>query len=249
MYELQGRVAIVTGGSRGIGRAIVLKLAQAGAKVVINYQGNEAAAQETLDSLKELGGEGSIYRADVSSSAEVEEMMKTVLTNYGQLDILINNAGITRDNLLMRLKDEDWQQVINTNLTGVFNCCRAACRPMIKKRSGRIVNISSVVGLEGNAGQVNYAAAKAGIIGLSKSLAKELASRAIMVNAVAPGFIQTEMTEQITEAAKKQLAESIPLGHLGNPDDVANMVLFLVSDAAQYITGQVIAVDGGMTMQ
>lgn len=249
MNELQGRVALVTGGSRGIGRAIVLKLAQAGAKIVINYQGNEAAAQETLDMIKAEGAEGSIYRADVSSSSEVEEMIKTVLTKYGQLDILVNNAGITRDNLIMRLKDEDWQRVINTNLTGVFNCCRAASRPMIKKRSGRIVNISSVVALEGNAGQVNYAAAKAGIVGLTKSLAKELASRAIMVNAVAPGFIQTEMTEQITEEARKQLAQRIPVGSLGNPDDVANLVLFLVSDSAQYITGQVIAVDGGMTMQ
>ncbi len=248
MADLQGKVALVTGASRGIGRAIAVKLAQAGAAVVVNYQGNEAAARETLALIQQAGGKGLLYKADVTDSAEVEAMFKAILSEYGRLDILVNNAGITRDGLIMRLKDGDWSQVINTNLTGVFNCCRAAAKPMMKQRGGRIINISSVVGLEGNAGQVNYAAAKAGLLGLTKSLAKELASRAIMVNAVAPGFIKTDMTDTISDEAKQLLAERIPVGRLGNPDDVADLVLFLAGDGAGYITGQVIAVDGGMTM-
>jgi len=224
-------------------------LAKAGAKVVVNYQGNQAAAQETLQLIQAAGSEGLIYQADVSVAAEVEAMLKEILAKYGKIDILVNNAGITRDGLIMRMKDEEWSQVLATNLTGVFNCCRAVTRPMMKQRGGRIINISSVVGLMGNAGQVNYAAAKAGIIGLTKSLAKELASRAIMVNAVAPGYITTDMTEQIAAETKQQLAERIPAGRLGNPEDVANLVLFLAGPGAEYITSQVIAVDGGMVMQ
>lgn len=248
MFNLQGKVALVTGGSRGIGRAIAVALAQAGAKVVVNYQGNEAAAQETLRLIQEVGGEGFCHQADVSVPTEVDAMLKAVLAQFSRIDILVNNAGITRDGLIMRMKDEDWAQVLATNLTGVFNCCRAVTRPMMKQHSGRIINISSVVGLMGNAGQVNYAAAKAGIIGLTKSLAKELAGRAIMVNAIAPGYITTDMTEKMDEESKQQLAERIPAGRLGNPVDVANLVLFLAGQGADYITGQVISVDGGMTM-
>lgn len=249
MADLQGKVALVTGASRGIGRAIAVALAKAGAKVAVNYQGNQKAAQETLSLIEAAGGEGFCYQADISKPDQVEAMVKELLARYSRIDILVNNAGITRDSLLLRMKDEDWSQVIDTNLTGVFNCCRAVAKPMMKQRSGRIINISSVVGLMGNAGQVNYAAAKAGLIGLTKSLAKELASRAIMVNAVAPGYITTDMTEQIAEETKRQLAERIPAGRLGNPEDVASLVLFLAGDGASYITGQVIAVDGGMVMQ
>jgi len=249
MADLQGKVALVTGASRGIGRAIAVALAKAGAKVAVNYQGNQKAAQETLSLIEAAGGEGFCYQADISKPDQVEAMVKELMARYSWIDILVNNAGITRDGLLLRMKDEDWSQVIDTNLTGVFNCCRAVAKPMMKQRSGRIINISSVVGLMGNAGQVNYAAAKAGLIGLTKSLAKELASRAIMVNAVAPGYITTDMTEQIAEETKRQLAERIPAGRLGNPEDVANLVLFLAGDGASYITGQVIAVDGGMVMQ
>lgn len=249
MNKLQGEVALVTGASRGIGRSIALALAKAGAKVIVNYQGNEAAAQETIRLILAAGGGGFLYKADVSAASEVEAMIKAVLDTYGRIDILVNNAGITRDGLIMRMKDDDWSSVIETNLTGVFNCCRAVTRPMLKQRSGRIINITSVVGLLGNAGQVNYASAKAGIIGLTKSLAKELASRAIMVNAIAPGFINTEMTEKMPESAKKEMSRSIPLGRLGDPDDVAKVVLFLAGEGADYITGQVISVDGGMAMQ
>lgn len=248
MSNLQGKVALVTGGSRGIGRAIAVALAKAGAKVVVNYQGNQLAAQETFDLIQAVGSEGFSYQADVSVPAEADAMIKAVVDKYSKLDILVNNAGITRDGLIMRMKDEDWSQVLATNLTGVFNCCRAVTRPMMKQRSGRIINITSVVGLMGNAGQVNYSAAKAGIIGLTKSLAKELASRAIMVNAIAPGYITTDMTEKIAEDTKERLTERIPAGRLGNPDDVANLVLFLAGEGSDYITGQVISVDGGMAM-
>lgn len=245
---LSGKTALVTGGSRGIGRAIVTELAKNGAKVYINYQGNEKAAQETLNGIKALGGSGEIIQADVSSPEQVEHMMKQILEKSGRLEILVNNAGITRDQLIMRMKDEDWNQVISTNLTGVFNCIRAVTRPMMKQREGRIINVSSVVGLTGNAGQINYSAAKAGIIGLTKSAAKELASRGIMVNAVAPGYIITEMTGKLGEEAQKQFLAGIPLGRLGLPEDVASVVLFLAGPGAGYLTGQVISVDGGLAM-
>lgn len=245
---LEDKVALVTGASRGIGRAIALSLAWAGAVVIINYQGNEQAAREVLAELEKTGARAEIYKADVSSSQQVEKMIKDILTKYGRIDILVNNAGITRDGLIIRMKDEDWSQVIETDLTGVFNCVRSVAKPMMKQRSGKIINIASVVGVMGNAGQINYASAKAGVIGLTKSTAKELASRGIMVNAVAPGYIVTDMTEKLADSAREELGERIPLGRLGNPDDVANLVLFLAGPRSDYITGQVIAVDGGMTM-
>lgn len=247
-HTLQEKVALVTGGSRGIGRAIALSLAEAGAKVIINYQGNEQAALETLNQIKEIGGVGEIYKADVSSAEEVNSMIKNIIDKYQSLDILVNNAGITRDTLIMRMKDEEWHQVIDTNLTGVFNCIRAVTRPMMKQRFGKIVNISSVVGINGNAGQINYSAAKAGVIGITKSAAKELASRGIMVNAVAPGYISTDMTENLGEKVTENIVSHIPLGRVGTPQDVAKMVLFLAGPNADYITGQVISVDGGMAM-
>lgn len=246
--SLENKVALVTGASRGIGRAAVLQLAGQGAKVIINYQGNEDAAQQTLKMVQEIGGQGELAKADVTSSEKVEVLVKDILDKYGKIDILVNNAGITRDTLLMRMKDEDWEQVIRTNLTGVFNCTRAVVRPMMKQRSGKIINISSVVGISGNAGQANYSAAKAGIIGLTKSTAKELASRGIMVNAIAPGFIKTEMTDKLSDEVKTEIANRIPVGRLGKPEDIANLVLFLAGPLSDYITGQVIAVDGGMTM-
>ncbi len=245
---LNGKIALVTGGSRGIGRAIVKGLAAAGAKVVINYQFREEAAREVLDSLRALGCEGDIIKADVSQSDQVDKMVKDILEKYGRIDILVNNAGITRDGFLLRMKEEDWTRVIDTNLTSMFHCVRAVTKPMIKQRSGRIINISSVVGMSGNAGQINYAAAKAGVIGLTKSAAKELASRGIIVNAVAPGYITTEMTEKLNDEVKEQYLQRIPNGRLGSPEDVAGLVVFLAGPGADYITGQVIPVDGGMNM-
>lgn len=248
MQDLNNQVALVTGASRGIGRAIAVTLAKAGAKVILNYQGNEKAALETLEMVREAGAEGIIYKTNVADVSQVEKMFKDTLEQYGRLDILVNNAGITRDGLLMRMKEEDWNQVIQTNLTGAFNCIKAASKPMMKQRRGKIINISSVIGIIGNGGQANYAAAKAGLIGLTKSVAKELATRGIMVNAVAPGYIETDMTEQIGEEVKGQLLTRIPSGRLGNPVDVANLVLFLAGQGSDYITGQVISVDGGMVM-
>jgi 3-oxoacyl-[acyl-carrier protein] reductase len=245
---LAGKVAVVTGGSRGIGRAIAVTLAESGANVAIFYAGNHAAAEETIAKIKETGQQGLSLQVDVASSEQVDAAMKQVLSTFGRIDILINNAGITRDNLLMRLKEEEWDQVINTNLKGVFLCTKAAVRPMMKQRSGRIINISSIVGVMGNPGQSNYVAAKAGVIGLTKSTAKELASRGITVNAIAPGFIDTDMTAVLDEELKKQMLNHIPLGFFGEPKDVAETVKFLASDSARYITGQTIHVDGGMVM-
>jgi 3-oxoacyl-[acyl-carrier protein] reductase len=245
---LAGKVAVVTGGSRGIGRAIAVTLAEAGANVAIFYAGNHAAAEETIAKIKETGQQGLSLQVDVASSEQVDAAMKQVLSTFGRIDILVNNAGITRDNLLMRLKEEEWDQVINTNLKGVFLCTKAAVRPMMKQRSGRIINISSIVGVMGNPGQSNYVAAKAGVIGLTKSTAKELASRGITVNAIAPGFIDTDMTAVLDEELKKQMLNHIPLGFFGEPKDVAETVKFLASDSARYITGQTIHVDGGMVM-
>ena len=245
---LDGKVALVTGASRGIGRAIALKLAAEGAKVAINYAGNTAKAEEVKAEIEKNGGEAILVQADVADSAAVETMVNTVVEKFGQIDILVNNAGITRDGLLMRMKDEDFDAVINTNLKGVFYCTKLVSKLMMKKRSGRIINMASVVGLMGNAGQTNYAAAKAGVIGFSKSAAKELATRGITVNMVAPGFIDTDMTAAMTDKAKEMTLTGIPLNRMGTPEDVANAVAFLVSDNASYITGQVINVDGGMVM-
>ncbi|MDF2813833.1 MAG: 3-oxoacyl-ACP reductase [Paenibacillus sp.] len=246
--NLQGKIALVTGASRGIGRAIAISLAEAGADVAVNYAGSEKAADEVVAIIEGLGRRAFKVQADVSSSAQVEEMVKTVLARFERLDILVNNAGITRDNLIMRMKEEEFDQVINTNLKGVFNCIKAVTRPMMKQRSGRIINISSVVGVLGNAGQANYVAAKAGVIGLTKSTARELASRNITVNAVAPGYIETDMTDKLSQEMQQQLLQQIPLSRLGQPDDIAKVVRFLASDDSVYMTGQTLHVDGGMYM-
>ena len=245
---LDGKVALVTGASRGIGRAIAVRLASEGAKVAINYAGNTAKAEEVKAEIEKNGGEAILVQADVSSAEAVDAMIEKVTEAFGQIDILVNNAGITRDGLLMRMKEEDFEAVINTNLKGVFYCTKAVSKLMMKKRSGRIVNMASVVGLMGNAGQANYAAAKAGVIGFSKSAAKELAARGINVNVVAPGFIAMDMTAAMTDKAKEATLAGIPLKRMGQPEDVANAVLFLVSDYASYITGQIVNVDGGMVM-
>lgn len=245
---LAGKVALVTGASRGIGRAIALRLAKEGANVAVNYSGSEAAAAETVEAIKALGREAIMIRANVGNADEVNDMFKAVLDQFGQVDILVNNAGITRDNLIMRMKEDEWDDVIDINLKGVFNCIKAATRPMMKQRNGRIINITSVVGVMGNAGQANYVAAKAGVIGLTKTTARELASRNITVNAVAPGFIDTDMTSKLPEDVRSGLMTQIPLGRLGQADDIAQVVLFLASDAANYMTGQTLHVDGGMYM-
>jgi 3-oxoacyl-[acyl-carrier protein] reductase len=247
--DLTGRVALVTGGGRGIGRAIAQALAAAGAHVTINYKGNAAAAEETVAAITAAEGRAQAVQADVSASADVERLVKATIEAHGKLDILVNNAGITRDTLLMRMKDEDFDAVLDTNLRGVFLCTRAALRPMTKQRWGRIINLSSVIGLIGNAGQANYAAAKAGIIGFTKATAREIASRGVTVNAIAPGFIETEMTGALGEETRKAILEQIPLGRFGRADEVAGLICFLVSDAGAYITGQTFAIDGGMVMQ
>ncbi len=245
---LDGKVALVTGASRGIGRAIALRLASEGAKVAINFAGNQKAAEEVKSEIEANGGEAILVQANVADPAAVEAMFAKVVEAFGTVDILVNNAGITRDGLLLRMKDEDFEAVIDTNLKGVFYCTKAAAKLMMKKRSGRIVNMSSVVGLIGNAGQTNYAASKAGVLGFSKSAAKELAARGITVNMVAPGFIDTDMTAVLADKVKEAMVKEIPLRRMGRPEDVANAVLFLVSDCSSYITGQVINVDGGMVM-
>ena len=242
------KTAVVTGGSRGLGRAICLELARGGANVVLCYAGNEAAANETVAACESLGAKTVAIRCDVSKEDEVKALMDAALKTFGRIDILVNNAGITRDGLLMMMKPEDFDAVIAANLRGAFLCMKAVARQMVKQRYGRIVNLSSVVGLHGNAGQVNYAASKAGVIGMTKSLAKELASRGVTVNAVAPGFIATDMTAAMTDAAKEATLAAIPMSRLGAPEDVARAVAFLASDEAAYITGQVLAVDGGMSM-
>ena len=245
---LDGKTALVTGASRGIGRAIALCLAAEGARVAINYAGNVKAAEEVKAAIEAAGGTAILCQADIADSSAVEAMVANVVKEFGTIDILVNNAGITRDALLMRMKDEDFAKVLDTNLKGVFYCTKAVSKLMMKKRSGRIVNMASVVGLVGNAGQTNYAAAKAGVIGFSKSAAKELASRGITVNVVAPGFIGTDMTAGLPESVKEKMLTDIPLGRMGEPEDVASAVLFLASDQASYITGQVVNVDGGMVM-
>ncbi len=245
---LENRTAVVTGGSRGIGRAICVAFAREGANVVTCYAHGSSAAEETVKLCKEFGVEAVAVKADVAKPEEVKCLFAEAKKITGTIDILVNNAGITRDNIILRMKDEEFDSVIDTNLKGAFYCMREAAGVMMRKRYGRIVNISSVVGIKGNAGQVNYAASKAGIIGMTKSLAKELASRNITSNAVAPGFITTDMTSALPDNVKDELLKEIPLGRLGSPEDVAEAVVFLVSDNAAYITGQVISVDGGMAI-
>jgi 3-oxoacyl-[acyl-carrier protein] reductase len=244
--RLQNQVAIVTGASRGIGRAIAFALAAEGAKVVVNYASSSSAAEEVVSKIGEMGGEAIALQADVSQANQVDGLVSEVMAKWNRVDVLVNNAGITRDTLLLRMKPDDWQAVIDLNLTGVFLCTRAISKIMLKQKSGRIVNITSVVGLMGNPGQANYSAAKAGVIGFTKSIAKELASRAITVNAVAPGFIATDMTHDIKA---DDILKFIPLGRYGQPEEVAGLVQFLAADsAAAYITGQVFNIDGGMVM-
>jgi len=246
--DLNGKTAVVTGSSRGIGRAIALELGLNGASVMINYSSNDAAAEEVKKQIEEIGGAAVTIKADVTDYNQCESMIQNTIEHFGRIDILVNNAGITRDNLLARMKAEEWQDVIDTNLTGVYNCCRAALRPLLKQKSGgRIINIASVAGIHGNTGQANYAAAKGGVISFTRTLAKELGSRDITVNAVAPGFIETEMTETLSEEIKEQVTSRIALGRLGKPEEVASVVLFLAS-SADYVTGQVIAVDGNLSM-
>lgn len=245
---LSGKTALVTGASRGIGRSIALALAEAGANVAVNYAGSEAAATEVAELIRAKGVEAITVQANVGRAEEAGQLIKDVVGAWGKIDILVNNAGITRDNLIMRMKEEEFDQVIETNLKGVFNCLKAATRPMMKQRSGRIINISSVVGVLGNAGQANYVAAKAGVIGLTKSSARELASRGITVNCVAPGFIDTEMTQVLADDLRDNMLSGIPLARLGRPEEIADVVLFLASDASSYMTGQTLHVDGGMYM-
>lgn len=246
--SLIGKTALVTGASRGIGRAVALALAEAGADVAVNYVGREQSAEETAAAIRALGRRAVAIRADVSDAAQVEWMIQRVVEEFGRLDVLVNNAGITRDNLLIRMKEDEFNAVIDTNLKGVFHCTKAAARVMLRQRGGRIVNISSVVGVTGNVGQANYAAAKAGVIGLTKACARELAGKGITVNCVAPGFIETDMTEKLSDEQKARLLSQIPLGRFGAAEDVARVVRFLASDEASYMTGQTIHVDGGMCM-
>jgi 3-oxoacyl-[acyl-carrier protein] reductase len=246
--KLNDKVALVTGASRGIGRAIALQLGQSGARVVVNYRGQQQAAEEVVAEIEAAGGTAAAVQADVARAEDIERLVKATLENYGQLHILVNNAGITRDNLLLRMKDSEWDDVMSTNLRGVYLLTKAALRPMTKARWGRIITVSSVAGLTGNAGQANYAAAKAGLIGFSKSVAREMASRNITANVIAPGFVETDITKDLGSDILNTALGHIPLGRLGQPDDIAGIATFLASDAASYITGQTFAVDGGMTM-
>lgn len=246
--SLHGKAALITGAGRGIGRACALHLADLGARVVVNYSRSAAQAEAIVAKIREKGGEAIAVQADVSDAVQVERLFNAALEAFERVDILINNAGVTKDSLLMRMKEEDWDQVLNINLKGAFLCTRQAAKLMMKQRSGRIINISSVIGVSGNAGQANYAASKAGLIGLSKSAAKELAPRNVLVNTIAPGYIDTDMTDVLSESVKEAILGQIPLKRTGTPEDVAALAAFLCSDAAGYITGQVIHVDGGMIM-
>ncbi len=246
--DLQGKVALVTGGSRGIGRAIALELAGSGAAVVVNYRAGADAAAAVVGEIEAAGGRALAVQGDVAAGADVERLVKATTDAFSSLDILVNNAGITRDNLLLRMKDDEWDAVLETNLRGTYLLTKAVLRPMMRARWGRIITISSVVGLMGNAGQANYAAAKAGLIGFTKSVAREMASRGITANTIAPGFVETDMVSGLSDATRQQILGAIPLGRLGQPQEIAQTVAFLASDAAGYLTGQTLAVDGGMTM-
>lgn len=248
MNALQNKVALVTGGSRGIGKSIVLALADAGATVVFTYKSSADASARIVEDLRAKGQKVFSYQSDAVSSSQAKELVERIVKDHAQLDILVNNAGLTKDGLLMRMSEEDWDNVIANNLKSVYNYSKAACRQMMSQRAGKIINMTSIVGLTGNAGQTNYAASKAGIIGFTKSLAKELGSRNIQVNAVAPGFVETEMTNRLNEDQKKTLMELIPLKRTAKPEEIANVVRFLATSEADYITGQVICVDGGITM-
>ena len=245
---LKNKIALVTGAGRGIGRAIAIALAKEGAEVVINYNGSEERAKEVKQTIEDNGGKASIYKCNVSDFVACEAMIKDIVKEYGHLDILVNNAGITKDGLIMKMKEEDFDSVLNVNLKGTFNTIRHSARQMLKQRSGKIINISSVSGILGNVGQANYAASKAGVIGLTKTMARELGSRGITVNAIAPGFVDTEMTEVLSEEIRENACKQIILGRFGKPEDIANTAVFLASDKADYITGQVISVDGGMNV-
>lgn len=247
MNRLEGRVALVTGGSRGIGAAVAARLAAEGASVAIGFAGREHAAAAVVSAIEDAGGRACALQGDVSDPAACAALVERTISEYGRLDILVNNAGITRDGLLVRMSDDDWRAVIETNLSGAFYTTRAAARPMMKQRSGSIVNIASVVGMMGNAGQANYAAAKAGLIGMTKTVARELAGRGVRANAVAPGFIETDMTSSLSDSAREGALSMIAMGRMGSAEDIAAVTAFLASDDAAYITGQVIAVDGGMT--
>lgn len=245
---LENRVALVTGAGRGIGRAIALKLASEGAAVIVNYHGSESKAKEVVSLIEEKGGKAEAFQCNVADFSACGQMMESIIEKYGHLDILVNNAGITKDNLLIKMSEEEFDAVIDTNLKGAFHCMKHVSRQMVKQRSGRIINISSVSGVSGNAGQTNYSASKAGIIGMTKTVAREMAARGITVNAIAPGFIQTDMTEVLSDKIKEAILEKIPMKQFGEPEDIADTALFLASDQAKYITGQVICVDGGMVM-
>lgn len=249
MLNLKNKIAVITGGSRGIGKEIAKKLAYNGANIVINYTSKEEEALKTKEDIENLGAKCIVIKCDVSKSEEVNEMIDKTIKEFGRVDILVNNAGITKDSLLMKMREEDFDKVIDINLKGVFNCTKAVTRPMMKNKYGKIINISSVVGIIGNAGQGNYCASKAGVIGFTKSTARELASRNININAVAPGFIDTDMTKILSDDIKNSMLSTIPKREFGKPEDVANAVVFLASDMSSYITGQVINVDGGMVMQ
>lgn len=246
--HLKDKIAIVTGGSRGIGKEICLKFASLGANLVINYIGDKTQAEDTKAECEKLGAKVALSEGDVSKMADCEKLFQTAMDTFGRVDILVNNAGITRDNLLMRMSEEEFDKVISVNLKGTFNCMKQAARPMMKQKYGKIINMASVVGVTGNAGQVNYAASKAGVIGMTKSMAKELANRGVTVNAIAPGFIRTAMTDVLSDDVKAEITRVIPMGVMGETEDVANLAAFLASDASRYITGQVINVDGGMVM-
>ena len=246
--HLKDKIAIVTGGSRGIGKEICLKFASLGANLVINYIGGKTQAEDTKAECEKLGAKVALSEGDVSKMADCEKLFQTAVDTFGRVDILVNNAGITRDNLLMRMSEEEFDAVIAVNLKGTFNCMKQAARPMMKQKYGKIINMASVVGVTGNAGQVNYAASKAGVIGMTKSMAKELANRGVTVNAIAPGFIRTAMTDVLSDDVKAEITRVIPMGVMGETEDVANLAAFLASDASRYITGQVINVDGGMVM-